>query len=309
MFVDLSCEVASVFKRLGELLVACYSPVEAFQAADGEIVFAETRGRDYVRTLSLPCGQCVGCRLERARQWAVRCMHEASLYERNCFVTLTYAEDHLPPGASLRYRDFQRFMRELRRAHPAARIRFFMAGEYGELTKRPHYHALLFNFDFEDKRIWRTTSAGHRLYTSAELEKLWPHGHSSIGEVSFDSASYVARYCLKKVTGQFSEAHYAGRVPEFARMSLRPGIAGPWLARFASDVSPDGRVVVNGRKARAPRYYDKALAVSHPDDAERLQYERVLASRARSADNTDARLKVREAVARGKLSLGGRGGL
>jgi hypothetical protein len=287
--------------------VACYHPVEAFQTSTGDVVFAERRGHDSVRTLALPCGQCIGCRLERSRQWAVRCMHECSLSDHNCFITLTYDDAHLPPGGSLRYRDFQLFMKRLRRMHPDRRVRFFVAGEYGDKLSRPHYHACLFNFDFADKKVLsRSSRGGHELAISGELSRLWAFGLHSIGAVTFDSAAYVARYCLKKVTGdpRLKELHYGLRAPEFACMSRRPGIGADWFARYPTDVR-DGFVVVNGVKARAPRFYDRLLAIARPDDFERVQYERELARRASAADNTDQRLQVRETVTRARLAQKG----
>lgn len=283
----------SGFKHVSEF-VPCYHPVTAYQTSGGDVVFVERSGADHVRTLELPCGQCVGCRLERARQWAVRCVHEASLYDANCFVTLTYDDEHLPPGGSLCYRDFQLFMKRLRRSRPGARIRFFVGGEYGEQLSRPHFHVLLFNCDFGDKQ---PLSLGSRLYRSSELEKLWPHGFASIGSVTFESAAYVAKYCLKKVNGDLAEAHYAGRVPEFGRMSLRPAIGSSWFERYWRDVRQDGKVVVRGRKARAPRYYDRLLARVDSDAASELLAARELHGVSRRWDNTDERLRVREEVA------------
>ena len=105
--------------------MACFHPLKAFRTADGEIIFNSHR-RDTVADLTLPCGQCVGCRLERSRQWAIRCVHEASLHQDNCFITLTYAPEHLPSDNSLHYRDFQLFMKRLRKRFPDLKIRFYM---------------------------------------------------------------------------------------------------------------------------------------------------------------------------------------
>ena len=183
----------------------CFSPLKGFRAVGGGIVFA--RSSSMGLPMSVPCGRCIGCRLEHSRQWAVRCMHEASLYEDNCFITLTYANEYLPPGGSLRKRDFQLFMKRLRKRFSDGVIRFYHCGEYGENTFRPHYHALLFNFDFVDKTLW-SLRGEHKVYRSAVLEDLWPSGQSEIGSVSFESAAYVARYITKKVTGARAEGHY-----------------------------------------------------------------------------------------------------
>lgn len=273
--------------------VACFHPVRAWLTSAGDVVFAERSGHDSIRTLELPCGQCVGCRLERSRQWAVRCMHEASLHDANAFVTLTYRDDALPEGGSLCYRDFQLFMKRLRKARRGCRLRFFVAGEYGEQLSRPHFHAILFNVGFPDRV---PLSLESKLWRSPELERLWPHGISSIGTVTFQSAQYVAKYCLKRVNGDLAEAHYAGRVPEFGRSSLRPAVGASWFERFWTDVRSDGKVVVRGSKARLPRYYDKLLARVDPDASSELLASRELLGVQRRWDNTDERLRVREEV-------------
>lgn len=257
-------------------------------------------------SLFLPCGRCVGCRLERARQWSVRIMHEASLYEASSFVTLTYDEFHIPPGGALRYRDFQSFMKRLR--NEVGPTRFFMCGEYGEKLSRPHYHVGLFGVDFRaDRRPWRCTGAGFRLFRSPTLERLWFHGNSEIGELTRESAAYMARYTFKKVNGDLAESHYrvvdtdTGEVtvkpPEFARMSLKPGIGARWLELYGQGVADFDRVVVAGHEAKPPRYYDQLLKRRDPERFEEIQFARAKAASLGASDNSDERLAVREAVA------------
>lgn len=270
---------------------------------NGNVVFAE-RG-DVYRTLSLPCGQCIGCRLTRSRHWAIRCMHEAAVWERNVFVTLTYADEHLPDNGQLLYSDFQKFMKRLRKMARRP-VRFFACGEYGELDFRPHFHACLFNWDFVDKKYWRTTEAGSRSYRSLSLEALWPFGHCEIGDVTLESAGYVARYCVKKVTGKLAESHYSrlnletgelySLTPEMCHMSLKPGIGALWLGKFFSDVYPNGRVLANGVKVKAPRFYDKRFKELMPEAYEILQFKRYMEARDRASEKTQARLDVKEKV-------------
>jgi len=288
--------------------VACYRPLSAWQKADGAVVFVE-RG-DCVRALFLPCGQCIGCRLERSRQWAIRCMHEASEHDANCFVTLTYDDDHVPRNGSLDYSHFQKFLKRVRRRFSSARVRFYMCGEYGEQFARPHFHSCLFGLDFPDKVYWSKSPGGARIFRSQILEDLWPFGFSSIGDVTFESAAYVARYCMKKVTGQAAAGHYAvvdtstgeifARCPEFNHMSLKPGVGASWISRFRGDVYPHGKVVVRGRECKPPRYYDKRFELMDPVGYEAMQFERELEARERSSDQTDERLRVREKVATAK---------
>ena len=104
-------------RRMRCVIVPCFHPLDAWQCSNGDVVFTDNLARnDVIRRLSLPCGRCVGCRLERSRQWAVRCMHEASMHMFNSFVTLTY-DDHLPEYNSLNYKHFQDFMKRLRKSH------------------------------------------------------------------------------------------------------------------------------------------------------------------------------------------------
>jgi hypothetical protein len=222
----------------------------------------------------------------------------------NCFLTLTYRDEHLPQDNSLDYSHFQRFMKRVR-ARFNVRVRFYMCGEYGELENRPHFHAILFGLDFLDKVHYRTLPSGYRLYRSPVLESLWPYGFSSIGSVTFQSAGYVARYCTKKVTGRLAVHHYTDpttgviRTSEFSHMSLKPGIGANWLSRFGlSDVDAQGRVVVNGVKANAPRYYAKLIEKYDPDVHRwnDVQTFRELDSVSRAGDNTYERLAVKEAV-------------
>lgn len=240
-------------------------------------------------------------------------MHEAQLHQENAFLTLTYDEAHLPPGRSLYYRHYQLFQKRLRRANPKKKIRFYMCGEYGEQFDRPHYHSCLFGHDFPDKVYHAKTGSGSKIYTSAQLSALWPHGFSSIGSVNFESAAYVARYITKKITGDLAPSHYryidaetgetTERTPEFNHMSLKPGIGANWLKKYRSDVYPSGEVVMNGRTMRAPRYYDRDYKNHDQLAYEQLQYGRHLETIAHAADNTYDRLKAKEIVTTARMGL------
>lgn len=290
--------------------MACYHPIPAWRTDAGKVVFRE--GPDAVASLFLPCGRCVGCRLERSRQWAVRIMHEAHFYEENCFITLTYAPEHLPPGGSLRYKpDVQDFMKRLRAR--MGKVRFFCCGEYGERLARPHYHLGLFGISFRaDRYPWRVSGSGHRLFRSPTLESLWPFGSSEIGNLTVESAAYMARYSFGKVTGEPAEKHYQfvdpstgevfQREPEFARMSLRPGIGARWYAKYGSYVAAHDRVVTKGVPAKPPRYYDVLLERVDPDRMEEIKESRAKLAALGAADQTDERLAVREVVTKAKLS-------
>lgn len=291
--------------------MACFHPLRAFQCASGDIVFVELSRYDIVKSLSLPCGQCIGCRLERSRQWAMRCMHEASLYQDNSFVTLTYSDEHLPDDGSLNYPDFQLFMKRLRKAAGTSSVRFFMCGEYGPDTWRPHYHACLFNCAFSDQKYLFRSGGGEKVYTSDTLSSLWPLGHASVGAVTFASAAYVARYCVAKRTGEGADAHYTRETargsfsltPEFAHMSLKPGIGALWYDRYRNDVYPHDYVVVNGKEVNPPKYYDRLFDSSHPDEMELIKFNRELKAHALYGDNTPERLAVKEIIARRRSDM------
>ena len=295
----------------------CFKPLKAYYDS-GQVVFAEPRFGDYSE-MSLPCGQCVGCRLERSRQWAIRCMHEAQLYKRNCFITLTYDEDHLPIDRSLDYRHFQLFMKKLRKHYSGYDavdvdgvltypIRFYMAGEYGENFGRPHFHACLFNFDFPDKVFYKKTGSGSAIYNSKILDKIWGQGFTSIGDVTFQSAAYVARYIMKKVNGDSAKSHYIDSEtgvcikPEFNKMSLKPGIGFNWYDKYKTDVYPHDYVVVNGKKVKPPKYYDRKFQEEFPVEYDMIAFEREVDAGLRYLDNTPARLAVKEQVTNAKLN-------
>jgi len=299
----------------------CYHPVDCWQLESGEIVFNENRGSlgkknkkrvdraRILRSLTIPCGQCIGCRLERSRQWAMRCIHESSLYSRNSFVTLTFDDEHCPN--SLDYSLFQLFMKRARKKFGP--FRFYMCGEYGERTLRPHFHALFFGLDFSDRYLWRMTDAGSRSYRSPELESVWTLGHSEVGDVTFESAAYVARYVVKKVTGSRADEHYrrvdssTGEIvqvePEFTRMSLKPGIGAGFVEKWKEDIYPHDYVVVNGRKCKPPRYYDQYLAGLAGTESDELEFDRQKKAAKFRADSTPERLEVREKVARSRLKF------
>lgn len=278
----------------------CYHPLQAFQRrAGGPVVFSGARPGD--RHIKLPCGRCIGCRLAHAREWAIRCMHEAKMHEHSCFATLTYDEAHCPRDLSLEPRQVQLFLKRLRerlreiRVEPKATsvFRYFVCGEYGEINSRPHYHALLFGFAPTDKVLFARSKAGYDVYRSAFLDSVWQMGAVYVGDVSLESAGYVARYALKKVGSDgdkreildVTTGEIVRREHEFARMSLRPGIGRGFYDRYFSDLYPADRVVVDGVKYRIPRFYDKLLDKFSP-----LYLAELKAARVASADKRYERL-------------------
>jgi len=292
--------------------MACFSPLDAHQLVTGEIVFHARKGMNVRRDLKLPCGQCIGCRLERSRQWAMRAMHESQMHDANSFITLTYNDESLPVNGVLDYRDFQLFMKRLRKQVP--KVRFYMCGEYGPLHWRPHFHAIIFGYGFYDRVVYKRMSSGFNIYTSKFLERLWPHGFSSVADVSFESAAYIARYCTKKINGDMAGEHYSrvnvetGEIfvlpAEFSHMSLKPGIGYDWFLKYKADAFPHDYIIVNGQRVKPPKAYDRWLSVIDPDTSEFMELvryrKRMLAD---PSDSTYDRLRVRESVTRARLSF------
>lgn len=247
----------------------------------------------------------------------MRCVHEASMYKRNCFITLTYDDEHMPERGRLTYPDFQAFLKRLRKHAEPQNVRFYMGGEYGSLNDRPHYHAILFNWDWDDKQYFKTTGSGEKIYTSERLQQLWPYGYSSTAAMTFESAAYIARYCLQKITGDDAEEHYKRfdylgeyqLVPEFNEMSVKPGIGADWLHFRKNDVYTYDRVIINGKETNVPAYYDKLLKRQDPEKMRDFKEEREWRGYQNRADNTTERLKVKEQVTQAKLKQLHRGNI
>lgn len=290
--------------------VPCYSPLKGWKDQDtGGIKF---RRDGSGQKMEVSCGQCLGCRLDYSRMWAMRIVHESAMHELcggNCFVTLTYRDRsdcteeqlragfHVPDDWSLHKKHFQDFMKRLRKYFDPQKIRFFHCGEYGGICKhglntdnhncplcnvgRPHYHACLFNCSFPDLEAYGSNQ-GELRYTSKILENIWKYGFVDVGELNFASAAYVARYCLKKVTGINADEHYMqtdidGTItwvePEYVTMSRRPGIGKDWFDKYKDDCFPSDEVPVPGRGVlkKVPRYYEEIFKSEDPMTLEEIK--------------------------------------
>ncbi len=285
----------------------CYHPIRAWRSRAGRtdngawpLVFDIRDGYADMEVV-VPCGRCVGCRLERSRQWAVRCMHELKFHQDSMFLTLTYAPEHLPDDGGLHVEHFQNFMKRLRK-HTKFKIRFLHCGEYGGDRGRPHYHAIIFGFDFPDKQLYKVTRTGETLYISETLNKLWGLGYCVIGAVTFESCAYVARYVLKKQTGDKALEHYVDpstavvRRPEYVTMSRRPGLGAKWFDKYRDEVLTHRSVLVNGHECSVPRYYEKRLEKENKQDylKYKSQCAKIARDKAVSLDNSPDRLATRE---------------
>lgn len=232
------------------------------------------------------------------------------MHHYSSFITLTFDDEHLPVTGSVDVCDMQKFMKRLRKR--VGPVRSFYCGEYGEALDRPHYHACIFGFDFFD-RVFHSERDGVKLYTSGILSELWPFGFSTVGNVTFESAAYVARYVVKKVNGELADDHYwrlderTGEMhqvePEFAHMSRRPGIARGWFDKFGDEVFPSDEVISRGHPCRPPRYYDSLLHVQDEALFNAVKAKRVTAI-AKFADNcTPERLRVRRRCTEARVKL------
>lgn len=287
----------------------CYRPLYGWQGPGGGALQWGAE-RPNTRQVEIPCGYCTGCRIKRARSWAIRCVHELQTNNGvGSFITLTYDQNNYKPG--LEYPDFQAFMRQIRKS--VSGVRYFCAGEYGETTKRPHFHALLFGLQFENLQ-----ECGTNLYRSRELEEIWTKGFSSIGQITPASAGYVAQYSVKKVYGKAAATHYqrvhlaTGEIvqikPEMAHMSLKPGIGYEWFKKHWKEaaLARDGVVTHNGKAEPLPRYYFKMLDEISGEIKDWREYTRYIESGKLIHDSTIERLAVREEVEKARLRMKGR---
>nr|QJB19563.1 MAG: replication initiator protein [Microvirus sp.] len=289
----------------------CYSPINAGFDVNGKMTFSPKKHDEEYASFKIPCGRCVGCRLDRSRDWAVRCVHEAQIHDKSCFITLTYrnskislTDDGVP---TLNHYDFQLFMKRLRKEFGDG-IGFFMAGEYGGDTSRPHYHALLFGVDFDDKQYLKKNENGDNIYVSDQLDSLWGLNdpdvmRCEIGAVSFESAAYVARYVMKKLYGEMASL-YDGRVPDYCKSSRKYAIGKRWLEKYWTDVFNVGSVVLkSGAKVAIPRYYVKWLEKNHYDAwlKHRFRDKSFMLSDEFQKDNTRERLRVKSIVKKAEI--------
>ncbi len=233
------------------------------------------------------------------------------MHDENCFITLTYNEQHLPPDGSLNKQHFQKFMKKLRNHAVPKKIRYYHCGEYGENLQRPHYHACLFGFDFNDKEFFQNKN-GNDLYTSNTLNNIWNHGFSTVGNMTFETAAYCARYAMKKITGDAAHTHYetfnitTGQIhkiqSEYTTMSRHPGIGKTWYDKYKNDLFPEDECVIDGRIMKPPRYYAKIYQQEEPEKYEQMKINRKKFFDQHKADATWQRLLDREKVKHAQLN-------
>jgi len=296
--------------------MTCYHPLKAYRPRSlidgGRYVFDATKALNPDHPVMIPCGRCHACRSDRVTDWKTRLTHEAQMHHASSFITLTYDDDNLPPDFSVDSLVAAKFIRALRKKLDT-KIRFFIVGEYGEQTFRPHYHALIYGYDFShDRKLYKKTKAGP-LFTSDLLTSTWGRGHATVGQVTPSSAAYCAAYIIDKRGGDEAANRYVRQhpvtseivtcKPEFANMSSRPGLGRSWFDKFKSSVFPSDFLIVDGKQVPVPRYYFKLLEEEeqHRLKLDRLPqpYENTFARR--KWNKSPERLAVRETLHKERL--------
>lgn len=266
--------------------MTCLNPVYAYVSSyyeEGEgfknrIHFNKLKGQENC-DIQLPCGRCLGCMEDYSKSWAVRCMNESKMHDKNSFITLTYNEECLPENRCVSKKEVSSFIKKLRKKVSPTIIRFFGCGEYGGQRNRPHYHLIIFGYDFPDKEVWNVKKSGIVEYRSDFLESIWRKGFSTIEEVNYKAAAYVARYVVKKRKDKDNPSKYelvdseTGEIfeleKEFGLMSRRPGIGAKWFDRYSGDFLK-GFLVVDGMKFGIPKYYKNRMKDRRYQDYEKM---------------------------------------
>lgn len=288
--------------------MVCTHPLLAYQPSPGvkPTIIGRLSPLNYSvseNLMRLPCGQCISCRIDRSRTWAARCVLEADMQARlgrpSIFITLTFSDEHPDKTYTLNKRDFQLFIKRLRKYlstnAPGQNIRYYHSAEYGENLSRPHHHACIFGYQFPDQKLY-TIKQGHNYYTSDILTQLWsdPKTHKSYGftlstEVTFDSAAYVAGYIIDKINGKLAPSHYKDKVPEFSTRSLGLGLN--WLLDYTNDVyNYDLLSITKKLKMKPPRYFDHYYELINPQHMEDIRCKRKEKAHERFLELTPERL-------------------
>lgn len=295
----------------------CYHPITAYQSVNPtgkkQIYFGAKPRTIATSKLQFPCNKCIGCRIQYGAEWGMRCFHESMMHEENTFPTFTYADENLPYNHSLYLTHlqtfFKRFRNYLSKEHPGVKISYFISGEYGGETSRPHYHAIIFGFKFPDQE-WVSGEKTHKYYTSEIADKLWTHGNVTIADVTPETCNYVARYLLKDLRSNAWKSDYEIADPEtgeihqrkspFSTMSRRPAIGKSWYEKYKADCFPSGYLIHQGRKTNVPGYYLKLLEQENPEEYQRQTEIRrkALTTNTAKRENKPERLAVRETCKR-----------
>lgn len=253
----------------------CHSPLSAYLAESGGLVFHPMAKHGDAREVKIPCRQCLACRLNHASEWQTRLVHESKMHDKSIFLTLTYDEQNLPEHGTLVVEHLQQFFKSLRKAIRPTKIRYFACGEYGDTTRRAHYHAIIFGWSPDDGVLHSSGSDGSPLFTSNFLSAKWTRGFSLFSQTSPQTMGYVARYSVKKQKGATGKAVYkhlddeTGELtnikPPFAVMSLKPGIGFNYMEKYKDDYFRNSSTIVSGKRKPLPSAYVRKLKRYNPD--------------------------------------------
>lgn len=250
--------------------MACFNPIHAFQSVnpneEGKHPLFFRPPPKLKNSYLIPCGKCLGCKASLSLMWSIRCYHESLTYKQNSFLTLTYNDKSLPKNNSLQKIDLQKFFKRLRKTY---KFRYFACGEYGDLSKRPHYHMVLFGRDF----LEGSEQINEKLYINHHVSKVWGLGHVSIGQVTPESISYVTGYVSKKIGASAPD----GLEPEFRVMSRRSGIGKEFAFKHLDDLTRTGTAVMGGKEYPIPLQYFRWLETELADvkEARRQAYSEI----------------------------------
>lgn len=228
--------------------------------------------------IEVPCRVCMACRLNYTKEWAIRCMNEATCHDKSCFITLTYDDEHFPKDGNLIKSDLQKFFKRLRKRLEPAKIKYLACGEYGGQFGRPHYHAVIFGWFPEDAYIWRNRKV-NPTYRSELLEEEWPFGMSEVGSLTYNSARYVASYVVKQHRGKdkvWYDENFV--VPEFVVMSN--GIGKEFCNKYKNQLKALGYLTFQGHKVKLPRYYEDKIYITEEEKEVRRNDKRKANSQA-----------------------------
>jgi len=286
--------------------VPCENPIRAYQpAVGGPLQFSPpnpNRRATTYQALDVPCGTCILCRNETARQWAVRIAHEAKQWESNAFITLTYNDENLPGWSGLQYQDLTKFWKRLRKEKGS--LRYYAVGEYGDKSLRPHYHACVFGHDFtEDKIIIREQPS--RLWTSPMLEKAWGLGQVSVGALNFETARYTASYVTKKLKSKQRYVRTDEETGELIaleqpRAFMSKNIGREWWDAWKQGVIDHDRVVINAHPQKPPKAYDRWLLNENEEKMKEIKEIRKSRAKIWTPEQNRARARNAHAHARAK---------
>ena len=258
---------------------------------------------DYI---DIPCGNCIGCRIDYSRQWALRCVLESYYHEATMFLTITYDDDNVPHSSyvddltgevkdvlTLNPDDFRNFMKRLRyyyKTYYDKELRFYACGEYGSQTLRPHYHAIVFGLKLDDLRLVKQSGTGNNLYESPLVSKAWKKGFVLLSESNFDTCAYTARYVMKKRKGKDADEYGKFNiVPEFVRMSRNGGIGLQYYNDHKHEIyEHDEIILADGKKFKPPHFFDKMYAEEFPEEFGKVLNNRIEC--AKLSDDTKEKL-------------------